>query len=75
MEPTNDAETLETQGEVTTAIWPSSQILKTTIDIPGTLSHDGRYIQYNLFGHIFELPAKYKPPIRPIGRGACGIVW
>ncbi|CAD5326291.1 unnamed protein product [Arabidopsis thaliana] len=74
MEPTNDAETLETQGKVTTAIWPSSQILKTTIDIPGTLSHDGRYIQYNLFGHIFELPAKYKPPIRPIGRGACGIV-
>ncbi|KAG7566408.1 Protein kinase domain [Arabidopsis suecica] len=74
MEPTNDAETVETQEEVTTALLPSSQMLKTTNDVPGTLSHDGRYIQYNLFGHIFELTAKYKPPIMPIGRGASGIV-
>ena len=43
--------------------------------IPATLSHGGRFIQYNIFGNIFEVTAKYKPPIMPIGKGAYGIVW
>lgn len=44
-------------------------------NIPSTLSHGGRFIQYNIFGNIFEVTAKYKPPIMPIGKGAYGIVW
>lgn len=43
--------------------------------IPATLSHGGRFIQYNIFGNIFEVTSKYKPPIMPIGKGAYGIVW
>ncbi|KAF5728773.1 hypothetical protein HS088_TW21G00926 [Tripterygium wilfordii] len=39
-------------------------------NIPATLSHGGRFIQYNIFGNIFEVTAKYKPPIMPIGKGA-----
>ncbi|KAK4391137.1 Mitogen-activated protein kinaseMMK1 [Sesamum angolense] len=42
--------------------------------IPATLSHGGRFIQYNIFGNIFEVTSKYKPPIMPIGKGAYGIV-
>ncbi|KAF3638343.1 Mitogen-activated protein kinase 1 [Capsicum annuum] len=43
-------------------------------NIPATLSHGGRFIQYNIFGNVFEVTAKYKPPIMPIGKGAYGIV-
>ncbi|XP_044499150.1 mitogen-activated protein kinase 6-like [Mangifera indica] len=43
-------------------------------NIPATLSHGGRFIQYNIFGNIFEVTAKYRPPIMPIGKGAYGIV-
>ncbi|KAL1533677.1 Mitogen-activated protein kinase mmk1 [Salvia divinorum] len=42
--------------------------------IPSMFSHGGRFIQYNIFGNIFEVTAKYKPPIMPIGKGAYGIV-
>jgi hypothetical protein len=44
-------------------------------NIQATLSHGGRFIQYNIFGNIFEVSAKYRPPILPIGKGAYGIVW
>jgi mitogen-activated protein kinase 6 len=44
-------------------------------NIQATLSHGGRFIQYNIFGNVFEVTAKYKPPILPIGKGAYGIVW
>ena len=44
-------------------------------NIPATLSHGGKFIQYNIFGNIFEVTVKYKPPIMPIGKGAYGIVW
>jgi mitogen-activated protein kinase 1/3 len=37
-------------------------------------THGGRYVQYNVYGQLFEVSRKYVPPIRPIGRGACGIV-
>ncbi|GAA0169147.1 non-receptor serine/threonine protein kinase [Lithospermum erythrorhizon] len=40
----------------------------------GVLSHGGRYIHYNIFGHTFEITTKYHPPLLPIGRGAYGIV-
>lgn len=40
-----------------------------------TITHGGRYLQYNIFGNSFEITAKYQPPIMPIGRGAYGIVW
>lgn len=43
--------------------------------IPATPSHGGRFIQYNIFGNIFEITAKYNPPVMPIGKGAYGIVW
>ena len=44
-------------------------------NIQATLSHGGRFIQYNIFGNVFEVTAKYKPPVLPIGKGAYGIVW
>lgn len=55
---------------------PPQQAMAMGIEnIPATLSHGGRFIQYNIFGNIFEVTAKYKPPIMPIGKGAYGIVW
>lgn len=55
---------------------PQPPLVPTGMDsIPATLSHGGRFIQYNIFGNIFEMTAKYKPPIMPIGKGAYGIVW
>ncbi|XP_012567902.1 mitogen-activated protein kinase 4 isoform X2 [Cicer arietinum] len=42
--------------------------------IKKVLTHRGRYVQYNLYGNLFELSCKYVPPLRPIGRGAYGIV-
>ncbi|KAG6519834.1 hypothetical protein ZIOFF_023346 [Zingiber officinale] len=42
--------------------------------IKGILTHSGRYVRYNVHGNLFEVTAKYVPPIRPIGRGANGIV-
>ena len=41
----------------------------------GVPTHDGKYVQYNVLGNIFEVSSKYAPPIQPIGRGAYGIVW
>ncbi|KAK9940291.1 hypothetical protein M0R45_016959 [Rubus argutus] len=32
------------------------------------------YVQYNLLGNLFQVSAKYVPPINPVGRGAYGIV-
>jgi hypothetical protein len=43
--------------------------------IKGTLTQGSRYVQYNVYGNLFEVSAKYVPPIRPVGRGACGIIW
>ncbi|PIA38751.1 hypothetical protein AQUCO_02700155v1 [Aquilegia coerulea] len=43
-------------------------------EVKGVLSHDGRYFQYNILGNLFEVSAKYIPPIQPVGRGAYGIV-
>ncbi|PIN07201.1 Mitogen-activated protein kinase [Handroanthus impetiginosus] len=43
-------------------------------NLRATFSHGGRFIQYNLFGNTFEVTSKYKPPVKPIGRGAYGIV-
>ncbi|PKU68267.1 Mitogen-activated protein kinase 6 [Dendrobium catenatum] len=42
--------------------------------IQATLSYGGRFIQYNIFGNVFEVTSKYEPPIMPIGKGAYGIV-
>ncbi|KAI3995225.1 hypothetical protein MKX01_032027 [Papaver californicum] len=43
-------------------------------DFPAVLTHRGRFVQYNIFGNLFEITIKYRPPIMPIGRGAYGIV-
>ncbi|RZB53425.1 mitogen-activated protein kinase homolog MMK2-like isoform X2 [Glycine soja] len=43
-------------------------------DIRGVHTHGGRYVQYNIYGNLFEVSRKYVPPIRPVGRGAYGIV-
>ncbi|GAY38257.1 hypothetical protein CUMW_035300 [Citrus unshiu] len=45
-----------------------------TADFPAVPTHGGQFIQYNIFGNLFEITAKYRPPIMPIGRGAYGIV-
>ncbi|PKU83933.1 Mitogen-activated protein kinase 2 [Dendrobium catenatum] len=42
--------------------------------IKGVLTHGGRYVQYNIYGNLFEVSTKYVPPLRPVGRGAYGIV-
>ncbi|KAG2324718.1 hypothetical protein Bca52824_007446 [Brassica carinata] len=38
------------------------------------IPNDDEYVQYNISGNIFEVPAKYKPPIMTLGRGGCGLV-
>ncbi|CAL5339983.1 unnamed protein product [Camellia sinensis] len=43
-------------------------------NIKGVPTHGGRYVQYNVYGNLFEVSRKYVPPIRPVGRGAYGIV-
>ncbi|KAH7513082.1 hypothetical protein FEM48_Zijuj12G0158700 [Ziziphus jujuba var. spinosa] len=43
-------------------------------NIKGVPTHGGRYLRYNIYGNLFEVSKKYVPPIRPIGRGAYGIV-
>ncbi|XVF20187.1 hypothetical protein REPUB_Repub11eG0176200 [Reevesia pubescens] len=43
-------------------------------DFPAIHTHDGLFIQYNIFGNLFEITSKYRAPIMPIGRGAYGIV-
>lgn len=43
-------------------------------NVRGVLTHGDQYVQYNLFGNLFEVSRKYVPPIRPVGRGAYGIV-
>nr|ASV46332.1 mitogen-activated protein kinase 3 [Lilium regale] len=43
-------------------------------DFPVVVTHGGRYLQYNIFGNLFEVTSKYRPPMTPIGRGAYGIV-
>lgn len=44
-------------------------------DFPKIVTHAGQYVQYDIFGNLFEITNKYQPPIMPIGRGAYGIVW
>ena len=44
-------------------------------EFPAALTHGGQFIQYNIFGNLFEVTTKCRPPIMPIGRGAYGIVW
>ncbi|KAF9602173.1 hypothetical protein IFM89_025473 [Coptis chinensis] len=43
-------------------------------NIKGVVTHGGHYVQYNVYGNLFEVSTKYVPPIRPVGRGAYGIV-
>ncbi|CAL5356172.1 unnamed protein product [Camellia sinensis] len=45
-----------------------------TSTVKGVLTHGGQYVRYNVYGNLFEVSHKYVPPIRPIGRGAYGIV-
>ncbi|XXG76531.1 hypothetical protein AAC387_Pa08g0863 [Persea americana] len=42
--------------------------------IKGVITHGGRYVRYNVYGNLFEVSTKYVPPLRPVGRGAYGIV-
>ncbi|KAK2380387.1 Mitogen-activated protein kinase 1 [Trifolium repens] len=43
-------------------------------EFPAVQTHGGQFVQYNVFGNLFEVTSKYRPPIMPIGRGAYGIV-
>ncbi|OAY72201.1 mitogen-activated protein kinase 6 [Ananas comosus] len=49
----------------------SSSLESRVVGIP---THGGRYVLYNIYGNLFEVPSKYVPPLRPLGRGAYGIV-
>ncbi|CAH8390678.1 unnamed protein product [Eruca vesicaria subsp. sativa] len=76
MDLTNDAhETVKTNGGVTTNAqpYPSPEVLSVE-NITVHPCHDGKYIQYNICENIFELTAKYTPPIMLIGGGAYGLV-
>ncbi|KAH6786319.1 MAP kinase 5 [Perilla frutescens var. hirtella] len=42
-------------------------------NIKGVPTHGGRYVQYNVYGNLFEVLMKYVP-LRPVGHGAYGIV-
>lgn len=44
-------------------------------EIEWVMTHGGGYVKYNAYGNLFEVSSKYVPPIRPIGRGAYGLVW
>ncbi|XP_073316014.1 mitogen-activated protein kinase homolog MMK1-like [Primulina huaijiensis] len=50
---------------------PPSPTIEST---PRTPTHGGRFVHYNIFGNFFEVTAKYKPPVAPIGKGAYGVV-
>ncbi|KAK4488315.1 hypothetical protein RD792_004071 [Penstemon davidsonii] len=52
----------------------SSSVLSSKPNFSGVLTHGGKYVQYNLYGNLFEVPTKYVPPLRPLGRGAYGLV-
>ncbi|KAL2642352.1 hypothetical protein R1flu_009939 [Riccia fluitans] len=43
-------------------------------NVTGVPTHGGKYTVYNIVGNLFEVSSKYVPPIRPLGRGAYGIV-
>ncbi|KAK4365415.1 hypothetical protein RND71_016773 [Anisodus tanguticus] len=43
-------------------------------EIRGVRIHGGQYVRYNVYDNLFEVSTKYVPRIRPIGRGAYGLV-
>ncbi|CAH2063497.1 unnamed protein product [Thlaspi arvense] len=74
MEPVKDAETtVETQDGAAADVLLSPE-MGALEHVSSNPSHGGRYMQYNLSGHIFEVPAKYKPPIMALGNGSYGFV-
>ncbi|KAK6935972.1 Protein kinase domain [Dillenia turbinata] len=44
------------------------------VEEKGMETNGGKYVRYNILGNLFEVSSKYVPPIRPVGRGAYGIV-
>ncbi|XP_043700745.1 mitogen-activated protein kinase homolog NTF6-like [Telopea speciosissima] len=44
------------------------------MEVRGVPTHGGSYVLYNLLGTLFEVSAKYIPPVHPVGRGAYGMV-
>lgn len=69
----HDTEMLESTGSSAAPL--ISQVAAGIENIPATLSHGGRFIQFSILGNVFEVTSKYKPPIMPIGKGGYGIVW
>ncbi|MCO5608345.1 hypothetical protein L7F22_062553 [Adiantum nelumboides] len=58
---------------------PEEQVKKSPFaeyieEIEGVPTHGGKFMEYNVHGNTFEVTAKYKPPLAPIGRGAYGVV-
>ncbi|KAJ4904199.1 Mitogen-activated protein kinase 6 [Raphanus sativus] len=68
----HDTEMLESTGSSAAPL--ISQVAAGIENIPATLSHGGRFIQFSILGNVFEVTSKYKPPIMPIGKGGYGIV-
>ncbi|XP_073135527.1 mitogen-activated protein kinase 4-like isoform X2 [Henckelia pumila] len=52
----------------------SSASASSRSNINGVLTHGGKYVRYNVHGNLFEVSRKYVPPLRPVGRGAYGLV-
>ncbi|KAL6502360.1 Mitogen-activated protein kinase 4 [Orobanche hederae] len=52
----------------------SSDSSSSKYKVNGVLTHGGKYVRYNLYGNLFEVSSKYVPPLRPLGRGAYGLV-
>ncbi|XP_042510787.1 mitogen-activated protein kinase 3-like [Macadamia integrifolia] len=64
------------QGAADSAMPNASQSMSAgqVADFPAVPTHGGRFTEFNIFGNLFEITSKYRPPIMPIGRGAYGIV-
>ncbi|KAK1364310.1 Mitogen-activated protein kinase [Heracleum sosnowskyi] len=43
-------------------------------NIKKVMTNGGSYVEYNVYGNLFQVSSKYVPPIRPVGRGAYGFV-
>ncbi|OIW05784.1 hypothetical protein TanjilG_23570 [Lupinus angustifolius] len=44
------------------------------VDFPAMPTHGGKFIQYNIYGNLFKVTAKYRPPVMAVGRGAHALV-
>jgi hypothetical protein len=68
-------ELLAQQNRAATAAREAEIIPPGENGIGGVVSPCGHFAIYNIYGNEFVLTRRYQPPVRPISRGAYGIVW